>query len=156
MLDHARIEDFSPTHVYHYRRAISIRPLEMDASTTPEQNMAKMQTLISAVQQDNNLSLIPSLIHEDFVDHSVTGVTQTGHERVRSLLSHLHTALLDVKVEVVHCIVMGDTVTTHKVIRGIDKMDGTRIEKQVMDFVRFEQGLFREHWATVVQTGVRG
>lgn len=108
-----------------------------------------MHKFIQEVQMKGNLSLADDLIHEEFYDHSLDATASHGREPARKLLQALHAKFSNITVEIIHCVSSGDIVATNKVLRATQTGGELRIEKQIMDFVRFEDGKFREHWANV-------
>ena len=69
-------------------------------------------------------------------------------------MRYLHTALAEVKVEIVQCVCTGDVVATNKVISGkqVGELFGQpasnqRVELRIMDFIRIQDGKMIEHWA---------
>ncbi|KAK5721185.1 hypothetical protein LTR17_014826 [Elasticomyces elasticus] len=131
----------------------------MAQSTTTAQNLALMHRYITSIQQNGNLTLIDSVFHKDFFDHTAapSGSGQ-GREYVRAIIRHLHSALQDIQIEVIHCICESDVVATTKVLRGKQvgelfgnqpKMTEGWIEFMVMDFMTVVDGKLREHWATI-------
>lgn len=126
-------------------------------TSTPENNIAVMHKFVTEVQQGGDVSLINEIMHPQFYDHSSPkGALPEGRDGPRAILQSFHAAFSEIKVDIVHCIASGDVVATNKIIYGRHVGDfhgrpatGQRVRFDVMDFVRFEDGMFREHWATV-------
>ncbi|KAK5732231.1 hypothetical protein LTR17_010677 [Elasticomyces elasticus] len=132
----------------------------MPPPTTPAQNVALMRNrYITSIQQNNNLTLIDSVFHKDFFDHTATPPgSGKGRDYVRAIIQHLHSALREIQIEVVHCICENNVVATTKVLRGkqVGELFGHKpkttealIEFMVMDFMTVVDGMLGEHWATI-------
>ena len=122
-------------------------------TTTPEDNTAIMRRFITEVQEKGDISPIDELIHPNFYDHSRE---KPGRDGPRAMIQSLHTGLSMIKIEVVHCISAGDVVATHKMLYGTHTGEffgkaatGQKVQMRVMDYVRIEDGMIREHWATL-------
>lgn len=116
-------------------------------------NTATMRRFIYEVQAAGDLSLIDNLIHQDFYDHTLDATAPQGREAARSLLQYVHTTLSGINIEIVHCVSDGEIVAVYKILRATQTGTGSEIEMGIMDFTRFEDGMFREHWANVEQVG---
>ncbi|KAK3657577.1 hypothetical protein LTR56_002352 [Elasticomyces elasticus] len=132
----------------------------MPPPTTPAQNVALMRNrYITSIQQNNNLTLIDSVFHKDFFDHTAAPLgSGQGRDYVRAIIHHLHSALQDIRIEVAHCICENNVVATTKMLRGkqIGELFGNQpkttegwIEFMVRDFMTVVDGELREHWATI-------
>lgn len=117
-----------------------------------------MLKFITEVQEKGDLSLFDQIVHPDFYDHAHDDNQPRDREAGRAVLRAIHAGLSDIKVEVIHCICTDAVVATNKVIRGKltgelfgKPATGGTVEMRVMDFVRFENGMFREHWANAGQ-----
>ncbi|KAK5705566.1 hypothetical protein LTR97_002685 [Elasticomyces elasticus] len=116
-----------------------------------------------SIQQNGNLTLIDSVFHKDFFDHTAAAsVSGQGRDYVRGIIPHLHSALQEIQIELVHCIWENNVVATTKVLRGKQvgelfdnqpKKTGALIEFMVMGFMTVADGLLREHWAMIGEVG---
>ncbi|KAK5687715.1 hypothetical protein LTS10_001855 [Elasticomyces elasticus] len=114
---------------------------------------------ITSIQQNGDLTLIDSVFHKDFFDHTAAPLgSGKGRHYVRSIIHHLHSALQDIQIEVVHCICENNVVATTKVLRGkqVGELFGQEpkttegwIEFMVTDFMTVVEGRLREHWAII-------
>lgn len=122
--------------------------------TTPEQNVALMRRVVIECQGGGNFDLLPSYVHPDFVNLTPMGDIPNNREGVFMTMKFLHTAFEDIEMEIIQCIGQGNVVATNKVLRGRQVADfagvpasGKRVEFPIMDFVTFEDGMAKEHWA---------
>lgn len=125
-------------------------------TATPEKNIAIMRRFIIEVQEKGDSSLVEELIHPEFCNHTPEGPSPEGRAAPRAMIKSLHSGLSEIKIEVVHCVSTGDIVATQKVIHGIHTGDffgkaatGQRVQMRVMDFVRINDEMIAEHWATL-------
>lgn len=133
-------------------------------TTTPEDNIAIMRNFITKVQEGGDLSLIDELVHPDFHDNT-PGRLPPDRDGARAVMQSIHAGLSKVKVEVIHCVSTGDVVATQKIISGTHTGEffgkaatGQRVQLRVMDFVTIEDGMIKEHWATLgpIEAAVQG
>jgi len=90
----------------------------------------------------------------DWIDHTNHTGFFGAREAVRILMRGLHTALLDFKVDITHCVCTSDAMATNKVICGSqdDELFGQPasnqvVEFRVMNFILVQDGKLIEHWA---------
>lgn len=128
--------------------------------TLPDENIAQMRRFVTEMQQTGDTSKLDEIVHPDFCDHTAEGTVHVGVDGVRAIVKTFHAAFSDVKIDMIHCVGDGDVVATYKVVFGkhigefrdyvpSEQSSGQRTRFDVMDFVKFENGLFREHWATL-------
>lgn len=115
-----------------------------------------MRRFITEVQERGDMSLIDELIHPDFHNHTPGGPSPEGRDGPRAMIKSLYTGLSKVKIEVVHCVSTEDVVATQKTLCGMHTGEffgkaatGQKVHMRIMDFVRIEDGMMREHWATL-------
>lgn len=114
-----------------------------------------MRRLVIELQQNGNYDLIPEMIHPEFEDHTPDPGLSPYYDGVKSIMMLLHQTLGEVKIEILSMVSDGETVATHKVLRGIQLGDLTGkpatnapIQMVVMDFMKFKDGKVKDHWAT--------
>lgn len=122
--------------------------------TSPEQNVALMRRLVFEVQQDGKFDLLDELLHPDLVNHSAPDEASRTKAGMQATAEGLHQAFKDIKMEIIQCIGQGNVVATNKILRGRQVGDflgntasGKMVEFPIMDFVTYEDGLIKEHWA---------
>lgn len=126
-------------------------------ATTSEENVALMRKFVTEVQQGGNMSLIDELVHQDFHNHDIVGNSMPqGREGARIVMKSIHAGLSKIEVDVIQSIGSGNLVATNKVLYGTHTGDfmgkpatGERIRMKIMDFVTFEDGMMKEHWANL-------
>lgn len=125
-------------------------------TTTPEENIAIMRRFVTEVQEKGDTSPIDELMHPDFYDNNSGGHSPQGRDGPRAIIKSLHSGLSEIRIQVVHCVSTGDVVATQKILYGTHTGEffgkaatGQRIQMRIMDFVRMEDGMMREHWATL-------
>ncbi|KIW23909.1 uncharacterized protein PV07_12071 [Cladophialophora immunda] len=128
------------------------------STKTESENIALVRRMVTEVQQNGNFDIIDESIHPDWIDHTHRPGTAGDREAVKNIMRGLHKALLDIKVDIIHCVCTGDVVATNKIIRGrqVGELFGQpasdqMIEFRVMDFVRVQDGKLIEHWGSLGQ-----
>lgn len=93
------------------------------------------------------------LIHPEFVNHSAPPGVPSKEGVWNTFANILHRAFTDLQVVVHLQVAEGDLVTTRKSIVGTHTgplqdipPTGRRVEIQVIDIVRIQDGRYREHW----------
>lgn len=117
-----------------------------------------MCRLVSECQEGENFELLRSLTHPDFRDFTAAGSLPKDKEGIIMSVKQLHAVLKERKIEIIQCIGQGNVVATNKVLRGRLAMDFAGIEATnqmvefpIMDFVTFEDGMVKSHWARTGQ-----
>lgn len=121
---------------------------------TQASNTELMRYFVEQVQQKGRLELIDRLVHPDFRNHTVEPGQAADRAGIGETVAAMHQAFSDLWVEILHCLGDGDLVATHKIFRGRHTgtwfglpPSGNAVEFRVMDLVRFQDGLWAEHWA---------
>lgn len=122
--------------------------------TEQRTNEQRMRHFIEEVQGRGRVELIDSLVDSKFRNHTAMPGQSADRNGVRVATEALHDAFSDFRVEIVHCVGQGDTVATHKVFCGTHTGDwagvaasGRPVEFAVMDFTRYRNGLWTDHWS---------
>ena len=125
---------------------------------TPEEVVANMHTLVIKLQQDCDLSLIPQLASQDFINHTAEAGLPADFSSIEPTIKWLHATLEGMEAHIDHCVSDGKTVATNKTFTGIHRgefmgqqPDGKKKMIRVMDFcvVDQESGKVTEHWACI-------
>ncbi|MDH6120129.1 putative ester cyclase [Kitasatospora sp. GAS204A] len=114
----------------------------------------RMRFFVEQVQERGRFELIDDLFHPDFRNRTAAPGQRDDRAAVRELMTALHEAFSDLRVEILHCVADGDLVATHKVFRGrhtgswfgVPPSD-RQVEFRVMDILRHQDGQWVEHWA---------
>ena len=125
---------------------------------TPTQTIRRF---IDEFQTANNVAIAEELLAPDFIDHTPFPGFPGGRQGVLALFAALRAAFPDLRAEVVHQIEQGDRVATHKLFHATHLGDfmgipptGRTITIDVIDLVRVENGLMKEHWNAVDASGL--
>jgi predicted ester cyclase len=123
-------------------------------------NIEKVRALLTQVFSGGNYEALGELIAPDFVEHQ-NGSQGIGPEAVRRTASGLRASFPDLTVEVQDAIANEDTVWVRARGRGTDTggvagrpPSGRRLEVDVIDIVRFQDGLMIEHWGVADRLGM--
>lgn len=126
------------------------------SDTDAEKNVAYMTRIVYEVQQDGNYALIDELVHPDFYNHTAEAGLPNDRSGVHAVMQHIHGGFSNIKMEILHCTSQGNVISTHKILRGDhtgnflgQAPDGNRKQMRIMDVVTVEDGLMKEHWATL-------
>ncbi|MDQ0788537.1 ester cyclase [Streptomyces sp. B3I8] len=125
-----------------------------------DRNTRRMRLFVEEVQNNARLELIDELVSPSFHNHSAEPGRGEDREGVRAAVAALHAAFSDLRVEVKQCVGEGDLVATHKVLRGRHTGEwagiapsGRPFALEVMDLVRYRDGLQVEHWSVADALG---
>ncbi len=123
-------------------------------------NIEKVRALLTQVFSEGNYEALGELIAPDFVEHQ-NGSQGIGPAAVRRTASGLRASFPDLTVEVQDAIANEDTVWVRARGRGTDTggvagrpPSGRRLEVDVIDIVRFQDGLMIEHWGVADRLGM--
>jgi predicted ester cyclase len=123
-------------------------------------NIEKVRELLTQVFSEGNYEALGELIAPDFCEHQ-NGSQGTGPEAVRRTASGLRASFPDLTVEVQDAIADEDTVWVRARARGTETggvagrpPSGRRVEVDVIDIVRFRDGLMIEHWGVADRLGM--
>jgi predicted ester cyclase len=125
-------------------------------TSTAASNVALMHTIVFSIQQSANYALIDTLVHPSFINHTPAPGLPSDRTGVHAVMRYIHSAFANVKMEIVQCVSEGNVIATNKILRGDhvgewlgSEPDGRRKRVRIMDFVTVQDGLMREHWATI-------
>ena len=120
---------------------------------------ARARRLIEIGIGQGDLSVFDELVAVDCVEHQ-RGNPQ-GREGAKGVSRTLHRWLSDFSLAVEDIAVSGDTVWTRNRARGINTgsvmgnpASGRPVEVDVIDILRFEDGILVEHWGIADQLGL--
>ncbi len=116
---------------------------------------------IHEFQTANRVESAVELLAPDFVDHTPFPGFTGDRAGVVALVAALRAAFPDLRAEVIHQIEQHDRVATHKVFHATHRGEfmgipatGRTVRIDVIDLVRVEGGLMREHWNAVDAAGL--
>lgn len=125
-------------------------------SGTAATNVAMMRHFVTEVQQNGNFDLIDEMCHPDFFDHTAQPGQSPHRDGVHWVMRFIKSSISELKIEIVHCISDGRVIATTKIFRGIQVADifgkpptNKPIEFRIMDFLVVQDGLLKDHWATL-------
>lgn len=123
-------------------------------SQSPDAAVALVKRFVLEIQQDGKFDIFPEVVHKDFVNYTSPPGADASYNGALQLMQHLHVALKDIKIEIVHCVSDGNVVATNKVLSGIyvgeffgKQPTGKRMEVRIMDFISVVDGKLRDHWS---------
>ena len=106
-----------------------------------------------------DLTIVDDLVSDDFVEHEVFPGLEPNKTGLRQLFESFKAAFAGGKFEVDDLIAEGDKVFVRARMTGTHQGEfmgipatGRTIDVGVADFIRFDNGLFVEHWG-VMDTG---
>jgi predicted ester cyclase len=113
------------------------------------------------IEQGNQESL-NALVADDFVNHTVKMGATKGKDGLIYLLEKvLRPAFPDMKVEIFDQVAEEDKVTTRKEIHATHKGEfmgikatERRVVIEIIDIVRLQEGMYREHWSIMNMYGL--
>jgi predicted ester cyclase len=110
-----------------------------------DEHKASMRKII-ATFATGDLSEVNSLFAEGYVDHQGLGAIQIrGPEGFRRVVTAARSDCPDLQVDIEDLIAEGDRVVVRLCWHGT-QADGTRIEREIIDIVRFTNSQAVEHW----------
>jgi len=123
-------------------------------------NIEKVRRLLTEAFSEGDYAVIDELVAPDAIEHQ-NGSQGTGPEAVRRTASGLRASFPDLALEIQDVIAGEDTVWVRVRGRGTDTggvagrpPSGRRIEVDVIDIVRFRDGLICEHWGVADRLGM--
>lgn len=119
----------------------------------------RARRLIEVGIGQGDLSVLDELMAEDIVEHQRGN--RSGRDGAREVAATLHRWMSDFSLTIEDQAVSGDTVWTRNRARGINTgavmgnpPSGAPVEVDVIDILRFEDGLAVEHWGIADQVGL--
>ena len=124
-----------------------------DNSAALEKNKESMKK-VNEMFASGNTTGIENYVADNVVEHSpMPGITATGLQGLKDMISQNHTAYPDMKITVLSMVADGDIVMMHYNMKGTNSgpwgtMPGTgkAIDVNGVDVVRFQDGKGVEHW----------
>jgi predicted ester cyclase len=124
-----------------------------------QSNMASFRRLIEDGFSRGKLEVLDELMAADCVEHQRGN--RPGVEGAKATVSTLHSWMSEFELEIADVVAAGDTVWSRNRARGINTGSvmgnpptGKRVEVDVFDVVRFENGKVVEHWGVADQLGM--
>jgi steroid delta-isomerase-like uncharacterized protein len=121
-------------------------------------NKATALRFYNEVVNGRDVTLIDELVHENVVEHEEFPGFSNDREGVKQFFAMIFEAFPDLRFDVQDIIGEGDKVATRVVMTGTHQgafMDipatGKRVEVELIDIVRLEDGKFVEHWGVMDQ-----
>lgn len=119
----------------------------------------RARRLIEVGIGQGDLSVLDELMAEDIVEHQRGN--RSGRDGAREVAATLHRWMSDFSLTIEDLAVSGDTVWTRNRARGTNTgavmgnpPSGAPVEVDVIDILRFEDGLAVEHWGIADQVGL--
>lgn len=119
----------------------------------------RARRLIEVGIGQGDLSVLDELMAEDIVEHQRGN--GSGRDGAREVAATLHRWMSDFSLTIEDLAVSGDTVWTRNRARGTNTgavmgnpPSGAPVEVDVIDILRFEDGLAVEHWGIADQVGL--
>lgn len=116
------------------------------------ENVARLRRILLEGFGGGDLAVVDELVSEDFVDHQADTPRQ-GREGLKQMIRSLRLAFPDLQYTVVQMADDGDKSWGHFRATGTHNgtfmgrpATGKRIEIDVIDIARFENGIMVEHW----------
>ena len=123
-------------------------------------NIEKLRRLLTRAFSQGDYSVLDELVAPDYIEHQ-NGIQGVGPEAVRRTASGLRASFPDLSLEIQDAIASEDTVWVRVRGQGTDTggvagrpPSGRRIEVDVVDIVRFRDGLMSEHWGVADRLGM--
>ncbi|MFN7920813.1 MAG: ester cyclase [Bryobacteraceae bacterium] len=120
-----------------------------------------VRTFVDEFQTKGDESVAERLLAPDFVDHTPFPGFGSTRGDVIQLFRVLRGAFPDLRAEVTEQFDNGTTVATRKTFHGTHRSEfmgipptGNPVAIRVVDFVRVEDGLMKEHWNVVDVPGL--
>lgn len=126
---------------------------------TPVELADRTRRLIEVGFGQGDLSVLDDLMAEDIVEHQRGN--RSGRDGAKAVVRTLHGWMSDFTMTVEDLAIAGDTVWTRNRARGVNTGSvmgnpptGRPVEVDVVDIIRFEDGLAVEHWGIADQLGL--
>jgi predicted ester cyclase len=125
-----------------------------------EENMSTARRLLEQGFAAADYAIVDECVAPDFVEHQ-NGVEGNGPEAVKDIIRGLHDSFADMTLTVVDTIAGGDQVWLRVRASGTDTKGvggapptGRRFEIDIMDIMRFRDGVIVEHWGVADRLGM--
>ncbi len=119
----------------------------------------RTRRLIEVGIGQGDLSVLDELMAEDIVEHQRGN--RSGREGAREVAATLHRWMSDFSLTIEDLAVAGDTVWTRNRALGVNTgavmgnaPSGKAVDIDVIDILRFEDGIAVEHWGIADQVGL--
>lgn len=127
-----------------------------------EQNKAVVRRFNKEVIEGKTLDIMDELFHPDFINQTVRPGFSAGPEGMRQFLTDvLWKAFSDIQVTIHDQVAEGDKVTSRKTISANhtgeflgESPSHKRVDIDIMDIVRLEDGRYKEHWSIIDMHGL--
>lgn len=126
---------------------------------TPMDLSARARRLVEVGIGEADMGVLDELMADDIVEHQRGN--NPGRDGAKEVARTLHRWMSDFSLTVEDVAVAGDTVWTRNRARGINTgavmgnpPTGEVVEVDVIDILRFENGLAVEHWGIADQVGL--
>lgn len=123
-------------------------------------NIEKVRRLLTEAFSQGDFAVIDDLVAPDFIEHQ-NGSQGMGPEAVRRTAAGLRASFPDLTLEIQDAIASEDTVWVRARGQGTDAggvagrpPSGRHVEVDVLDIVRFRDGLMSEHWGVADRLGM--
>ncbi len=125
--------------------------------TTLEKNKSVVTRFNNAFIEGGDINAFNEIIDPRFINRTAPPGVPIGPEGVAYFFNHfLKPAFPDLTVEIQQQVAEGDLVTTHKKFHATHQAEfmgipatGKKVEMEVMDIIRLDDGKFVEHWNVV-------
>ncbi len=124
------------------------------------ENIEKVRRLLTEAFSQGDYAVIDELVAPDFIEYQ-NGSQGSGPEAVRRIASGLRASFPDLTLEIQDVVASEDTVWVRARGQGTDAggvagrpPSGRRIELDVIDIIRFRDGLMSEHWGVADRLGM--
>jgi predicted ester cyclase len=125
-----------------------------------EENVESVRRLLADVFSQGNYSVIDELVAPDFIEHQ-NGVQGTGPEALLRTARGLRQSFPDLQLDIQDLVASDDTVWVRARGHGTDTggvagrpPSGRQIEVDVIDIIRFRDGLMAEHRGVADRLGM--
>ena len=124
------------------------------------ENIEKVRRLLDGAFSGGDYSVIDELVAPDCIEHQ-NGAQGTGPAAVRRVAEGLRASFPDLHLEIEDIATGEDTVWVRVRAHGTDSRgvagrppSGRHVEVDVMDVLRFRDGLICEHWGVADRLGM--
>jgi predicted ester cyclase len=125
-----------------------------------EQNIMKVSLLLDEAFSKGDYAVIDELVAPEFVEHQ-NGVQGTGPEAVRRIVKGLRKSFPDLTLTIEDIVATSDKAWVRSRAQGTDTggvagrpPTGVKIEIDVVDVIRFDDGKMVEHWGVADRLGM--
>jgi len=128
-----------------------------DTTAAPEQSQAEKnkdvnRAIMKAIEAGDSAA-IDTLIAADAIDHSGPNEIEMKGDSLKKMLSHMHSDVSDLKMDIKESAAEGDYVFTLSTMTGTTKTAdmgmpaNTKMDMTGVDVVKFKDGKAVEHWS---------